>query len=135
MRMTDSVDYGVDKVDIGCNFRVLVTSHFGLAYVLLVEINFFPNKSLFFRTLLIEHPSVLSQFCFAKIEQIDLELVCIYMIMTLFAFHTNKKQYLDTLHVQKLKKIKLTIGCTIMTLIYSSKVSNYICKTTNPKIP
>ena len=35
----------------------------GLAHVLLVEINPFPNLSLFFRTLIFEYPSVLSRFC------------------------------------------------------------------------
>ena len=35
---------------------------FGLAYVLLVETNPFPNSSLFFRTMLFEYPSV--RFCF-----------------------------------------------------------------------
>ena len=35
----------------------------GLAYVLLVETNPFPNLSLFYRTLLFEYPSVLSRFC------------------------------------------------------------------------
>ena len=35
-----------------------------LAYVLLVEINPFPNLSLFYRTMLFEYPSVLSRFCF-----------------------------------------------------------------------
>ena len=34
----------------------------GLAYVLLVETNPFPNLSLFFRTMLFEYPSVLSRF-------------------------------------------------------------------------
>ena len=34
----------------------------GLAYVLLVEINPFPNLSLFYRTMLFEYPSVLSRF-------------------------------------------------------------------------
>ena len=36
----------------------------GLAYVLLVETNPFPNLSLFYRTMLFEYPSVLSRFCF-----------------------------------------------------------------------
>ena len=36
----------------------------GLAYVLLVETNPFPNVSLFYRTMLFEYPSVLSRFCF-----------------------------------------------------------------------
>ena len=35
----------------------------GLAYVLLVETNPFPNLSLFFRTMLFEFPSVRSRFC------------------------------------------------------------------------
>ena len=35
----------------------------GLAYVLLVETNTFPNLSLFFRTMLFEYPSILSRFC------------------------------------------------------------------------
>ena len=35
----------------------------GLAYVLLVETNLFPNLSLFYRTMLFEYPSVLSRFC------------------------------------------------------------------------
>ena len=35
----------------------------GLAYVLLVETNPFPNLSLFYRTMLFEYPSVLSRFC------------------------------------------------------------------------
>ena len=38
----------------------------GLAYVLLIETNPFPNFSLFFRTMLFEYPSVLSRFCFLK---------------------------------------------------------------------
>ena len=36
----------------------------GLAYVLLVETNPFPNLSLFYRTILFEYPSVLSLFYF-----------------------------------------------------------------------
>ena len=36
---------------------------------------------------------------------------------TLFAFHTNKKQYLDTLHAQIKKEKKCTFGCSIMTLL------------------
>ena len=35
----------------------------GLAYILLVETNPFPNLSLFFRTMLLEYPSVISRFC------------------------------------------------------------------------
>ena len=35
----------------------------GLAYVLLVETNPFPNLSLFYGTMLFEYPSVLSRFC------------------------------------------------------------------------
>ena len=35
----------------------------GLAYVLLVETNPFPNLSLFYWTMLFEYPSVLSRFC------------------------------------------------------------------------
>ena len=35
----------------------------GLAYVLLVETNPFPNLSLFYRTMLFDYPSVLSRFC------------------------------------------------------------------------
>ena len=38
--------------------------HLGLAYVLLVETNPFPNLSLFYRTMLFEYPSALSWFCF-----------------------------------------------------------------------
>ena len=38
----------------------------GLAYVLLVETNPFPNLSLFYRTMLFEYPSVLSRFCFQQ---------------------------------------------------------------------
>ena len=37
----------------------------GLAYVLLVETNPFPNLSLFYRTMLFEYSSVLSRFCFS----------------------------------------------------------------------
>ena len=40
----------------------------GLADVLLVEINPFPNLSLFFRTMLFEYPSVLSRFCLFPIS-------------------------------------------------------------------
>ena len=35
----------------------------GLAYVLLVDTNPFPNLSLYYRTMLFEYPSVLSRFC------------------------------------------------------------------------
>ena len=45
------------------SFGHLVPSLWGLAYVLLVETNPFPNLSLFFRTMLFEYPSVLSRFC------------------------------------------------------------------------
>ena len=38
----------------------------GLAYVLLVETNPFPNLSLFYRTMLFEYPSVLSRFCLIR---------------------------------------------------------------------
>ena len=38
----------------------------GLAYVLLLETNPFPNMSLFFRTMLFEYPSVLSRFYFLQ---------------------------------------------------------------------
>ena len=44
----------------------------GLAYVLLVETNPFPNLSLLYRTMLFEYPSVLSRFCFILHE------VCYY---------------------------------------------------------
>ena len=39
----------------------------GLAYVLLVETNPFPNLSLFYRTMLFEYPSVLSRFCMSSL--------------------------------------------------------------------
>ena len=35
----------------------------GLAYVLLIETNPFPNLLLFYRTMIFEYPSVLSRFC------------------------------------------------------------------------
>ena len=40
----------------------------GLAYVLLVETNSFPNLSLFYRTMIFEYPSVLSRFCFIRVR-------------------------------------------------------------------
>ena len=40
----------------------------GLAYVLLVETNPFPNLLLFFRTMLFEYHSVLSRFCSGVIQ-------------------------------------------------------------------
>ena len=39
----------------------------GLAYILLVETNPFPNLSLFYRTMLFEYPSVLSRFCLINV--------------------------------------------------------------------
>ena len=42
----------------------------GLAYVLLVETNPFPNLSLFYRTMLFEYPSVLSRFSFHHPESV-----------------------------------------------------------------
>ena len=42
----------------------------GLAYVLLVETNSFPNLSLFYRTMLFEYPSVLSRFCFRYLKRV-----------------------------------------------------------------
>ena len=39
----------------------------GLAYVLLLETNTFPNFSLFYRTMLFEYPSILSRFCLVLI--------------------------------------------------------------------
>ena len=50
----------------------------GLAYVLLVETNPFPNLSLFYRIMLFEYPSVLSRFCLAR--------EWYYFIMVLFSF-------------------------------------------------
>ena len=44
----------------------------GLAYVLLVETNPFPNLSLFYRTMLFEYPSVLSRFCLIYHKKKDL---------------------------------------------------------------
>ena len=44
--------------------RTPVPVPLGLAYVLLVETNPFPNLSLFYRTMLFEYSSVLSRFCF-----------------------------------------------------------------------
>ena len=38
----------------------------GLAYILLVETNPFPNLSLFYRTMLFGYPSVLSRFCLLR---------------------------------------------------------------------
>ena len=43
----------------------------GLAYVLRVETNPFPNLSLFYRTMLFEYPSVLSRFCLRNPSPID----------------------------------------------------------------
>ena len=40
--------------------------YLGLAYVLLVETNPFPNFSLFFRIMFLEYPSALSRFCFVQ---------------------------------------------------------------------
>ena len=42
----------------------LVLSHLGLAYVLLVEINPFPETVVILGTIRFEHPSLLSLFCF-----------------------------------------------------------------------
>ena len=42
----------------------------GLAYVLLVETNPFPNLSLFYRTMLFEYPSVLSRFYLLELSWI-----------------------------------------------------------------
>ena len=43
---------------------------FGLAYVLLVETNPFPNLSLFFWTMIFEYPSVISRFCLVPLFNI-----------------------------------------------------------------
>ena len=47
----------------------------GLAYVLLVETNPFPNLSLFYRTILFEYPSVLSRF-YLNISTDLLSVIC-----------------------------------------------------------
>ena len=61
----------------------------GLAYVLRVETNPFPNLSLFYWTMLFEYPSVLSRFCFDFASQtVDIAdnsklwLVCFYCCFT-----------------------------------------------------
>ena len=46
----------------------------GLAYVLLVETNPFPNLSLFYRTMLFEYPSVLSRFCLCSFQHFNIQL-------------------------------------------------------------
>ena len=50
----------------------------GLAYVLFVETNPFPNLSLFFRTMLFEYPSVLSRFYLVHLSR---RLTCTIVIM------------------------------------------------------
>ena len=45
----------------------------GLAYVLLVETNPFPNLSLYYRTMLFGYPSVLSRFCFLHLPPICID--------------------------------------------------------------
>ena len=53
----------------------------GLAYILLVETNPFPNLSLFYRTMLFEYPSVLSRFCFE----------CIFLIIKTTGFWYRRR--------------------------------------------
>ena len=50
----------------------------GLAYVLLVETNPFPNLSLFYRTMLFEYPSVLSPFCLIITDEVSKYLILVY---------------------------------------------------------
>ena len=60
----------------------------GLAYVLLVETNPFPNLSLFFRTMLFEYPSVLSRFYFR-----------LYLFLICFFATARKGSHLNSLFV------------------------------------
>ena len=69
-----------------CSLKVNCPVPLGLAYVLLVETNPFPNLSLFFRTMLFENPSVLSRFCFLHDS-----LVCKYNLNVLLAFCRAKR--------------------------------------------
>ena len=51
--------------------------------------------------------------------------------MTLFAFHTNKKQYLDTLHVQNLKEIHHRVHNNEFDILL--KIINLYAKVQIPK--
>ena len=61
----------------------------GLAYVLLVETNPFPNLSLFYRTMLFEYPSVLSRFYF-----LDIVINAIIFVRNATAFILIEKYWL-----------------------------------------
>ena len=52
--------------------RITLPESLGLAYVLHVETNPFPNLSLFNRTMLFEYPSVLSRFCLTFIKIVSI---------------------------------------------------------------
>ena len=68
----------------------------GLAYVLLVETNPFPNLSLFDRTMLFEYPSVLSWFCMIYIVQShkDNQVNSSYITLPIMLIHA--RNYNDT---------------------------------------
>ena len=61
----------------------------GLAYVLLVETNPFPNLSLFYRTMLFEYPSVLSRFCFEVFSNMNLLSISIQLILKIVFSRTK----------------------------------------------
>ena len=63
-------------------FRTPGPVPFGLAYVLLVETNPFPNLSLFYRTMLFEYPSVLYRFYF---------VILIFFACIIYRESVNKK--------------------------------------------
>ena len=90
---------------------------FGLAYVLLVETNPFPNLSLFYRTMLLEYPSVLSRFYYDVIDKLrrlslskSCPALCHKLIYEIAIFHSINGETCD--------KPLLSI-CCVLTLKYA----------------
>ena len=62
----------------------------GLAYVLLVETNPFPNLSLFYRTMLFEYPSVLSRFSFYNLGHMYNIIIFFFSFSQMYEFSGNR---------------------------------------------
>ena len=72
-------------------------------------------------TLYLRGNNVRHHFLYLRKEGIKVTQYKIFYFWLILLSIQNKKQFLNTLHIQKKKKC--TVGCTIMTLIYSSEVS------------
>ena len=114
----------------------------GLAYVLLVETNPFPNLSLFYLDMLFEYPSVLSRFCFSPLlwivwdikykfgwisKTLTYRLYTIYIWLGIFKYPKSNLR-LFILHIHR---ITCTLRSNMISLAVVNQFSSFILRHTS----